>query len=291
MLQDALKSKSLANLAPWGRSLASLTVVLLSSALVLLPAPSASAASTKCASAKSPPYTPAETQTRLSPANERTTKPPAINFGTSRDVEDIAPYTFTVAGPAPDPTKMSWDLLLVDGNRTFPDSHASVKFSNAVGNLRMTVCLTPKGVASGSYSGSLTLAGPGVEPKPVPLTVNLKDNNLLVILVGVIVAAFAAVFFKWWTVKVTDKNAANGPNVSQFVKWLKAQWVTVAIAVIGAAGGIYFTKFHTAESFVPSDRLGLWGATFTAVMSASLLLNALGLAVEPKKGETAKAAH
>lgn len=273
-----------------GRSTAS-TAILLVCAFAFLPMPSASAESTTCTTTSSPSYVPAETKTKLTAANERSTKPPAINFGTSRDGLSIAPYTFKVAGPIPAPATMSWDLLLVNGNRTFPVSNTSVTFSNVLGDLRVDVCLNPDGVPSGSYSGSLTLAGPGVELKQLPLTVNLKDNNLGVIWLGMVVAAFAAIFFKWWTIKVADKNAENGPQFSLFMKWLKTQWITAAIAVLGAAGGIYVTKFHQTESFAPGDRWGLWGATFTAVMSASLLLNALGLAVEPKKGSTPKSAH
>jgi hypothetical protein len=147
---------------------------------------SASGASGKCEHVPSPPYVATTAVTTLTPANERTTKPPAINFGMSRESQDVAPYTFTVTGPAPDPTKMSWDFLLVNGNRTFPDSHASVSFSNALGNLRVALCLTPVGVPTGSYSGSLTLAGPGVKSAQLPLTVNLKDNNLFVIWLGLV---------------------------------------------------------------------------------------------------------
>jgi hypothetical protein len=184
---------------------------------------------------------------------------------------------------------MSWDFLLVNGNTTFPDSHASVKFSNTLGNLRVALCLTPDGVPTGSYSGSLTLAGPGVKPVQLPLTINLKDNNLGLIWVGIAIATVAAVFFKWWTMKVADTSTDNTANVSEFWSWLKKQWVTVVIAILGAVGGVFITKFLNAVSFVPSDRWGLWVATFTAVMSASLLLNAIGIAVEPTKNNQPKA--
>lgn len=271
------------------RSVATLAVVAIPSLIFLIP--SASGASVKCEPAPSPPYMATKAVTTLTPANERTTSPPAINFGMSRGSEDVAPYTFTVTGPAPDPTKMSWDLLLVNGNRTFPDRNASVSFSNRLGNLRVALCLAPAGVPSGSYAGSLTLAGPGVKPVPLALTVNLKDNNLFVIWLVNVIFAVAAVFFKWWTMKVADTNARNNFSIREFVDWLKKQWVTAAIAVFGAVSGVYITKFQSRDSFVPSDRLGLWVATFTAVTSASLLLNALGMAIEPKKNDVPKPAH
>jgi hypothetical protein len=186
---------------------------------------------------------------------------------------------------------MSWDFLLVNGNTTFPDSQASVRFFNSLGNLRVALCLTPAGVPTGSYSGSLTIAGPGVKPVQLPLTVNLKDNNLALIWAGIFIAAVAAVFFKWWTLKVADTAASNGVSVTEFLSWLGKQWVTVAIAIIGAAVGVYIARFVNTDSFVASERWGLWVATFTAVTSAALLLNALGLAVEPDQPNKPKTAH
>lgn len=273
----------------WVRSVAVLAIIGLPLFVFLIP--SASGASVTCGNVPSPAYVATNAVTTLTPANERTTTPPAINFGTSRESQNVAPYTFTVTGPAPDPTKMSWDLLLVNGNMTFPDSHASVRFSNTLGNLRVALCLAPAGVPTGSYSGSLTLAGPGVKPVQLPLTVNLKDNNLALIWVGIVISAGAAIFFKWWTMKVADKNAPNGVSIREFWNWLKKQWVTVLIAVLGAAGGVFIARFLNTDTFVPSDRWGLWVATFTAVISAALLLNALGMAIEPEKNNAPKPAH
>jgi hypothetical protein len=67
--------------------------------------------------------------------------------------------------------------------------------------------------------------------------------------------------------------------------------VTIVIAVVGGAGGVYITKFGNTDSFVPGERWGLWAAIFTAVMSASLLLNALGMALEPEKDGAKKPAR
>jgi len=281
--------ESRSGIARWLRPVAALAVMGIPLFLFLIP--SASGAGVKCGGVPSPPYVATTTVTTLTPANERTTTPPAINFGTSRESQNVAPYTFTVTGPAPDPTEMSWDLLLVNGNTTFPDSHASVQFSNTIGNLRVALCLAPTGVPTGSYSGSLTLAGPGVKPVQLPLTVNLKDNNLVVIWAGIVIFAVAAVFFKWWTLKVADQEATNGASVREFWNWLTKQWVTVVIAILGAAGGVYITRFQSTASFVPSERWGLWVATFTAVISAALLLNAVGMAVEPPTEDKPKTAH
>ena len=90
---------------------------------------------------------------------------------------------------------------------------------------------------------------------------------------------------------MADTDASNGVSVKELFTWIRGQWVTVVIAVIGAAGGVYITKFQNADSFVPSDRWGLWVATFTAVMSASLLLNALGVAIEPSTDDKLKSPH
>jgi hypothetical protein len=130
-----------------------------------------------------------------------------------------------------------------------------------------------------------------VKPVQLPLTVNLKDNNLVVIWAGIVIFAVAAVFFKWWTLKVADQEATNGASVREFWNWLTKQWVTVVIAILGAAGGVYITRFQSTASFVPSERWGLWVATFTAVISAALLLNAVGMAVEPPTEDKPKTAH
>lgn len=282
-----VRSRSCA--AEWLRPVATLVIMVASIFVFLIP--SASAATVKCPRVPRAPYVAAKTVTTLAPADQRTTTPPAINFGTSRESQNVAPYTFTVTGRAPDPSKMSWDFLLVNGNTTFPDSDASVTFFNSLGNLRVALCLTPAGVPTGSYSGSLTIAGPGVKPVQLPLTVNLKDNNLALIWAGIFIAAVAAVFFKWWTLKVADTAASNGVSVTEFLSWLGKQWVTVAIAIIGAAVGVYIARFVNTDSFVASERWGLWVATFTAVTSAALLLNALGIAVEPDAPNKPKTAH
>lgn len=289
MSQTVAHVKSRSSTARWLSLVATFAVLSISQFFFLMP--NAGAANKNCQSEPSPPYMATKTVTTLTPANDRTTKPPTITFGTSRASETLAPYTFTVTGPAPDPAKMSWDLLLVNGNGTFPDNDASVTFSNVFGNLRVALCLKPAKVPAGSYSGSLTLAGPGVKPVELPLTISLKDNNLFLIWAGIIFFAAAAVFFKWWTMKVADTDAPNGASLAELWTWVRRQWVTVAIAVIGAAGGVYITRFLKADSFVPGDRWALWVATFTAVMSASLLLNALGVAVEPSKPDKPKPPH
>jgi len=289
MSQAEARVQSRSRAARWLRPVATLVIMVASIFIFLIP--SASGATVQCQRVPSPPYVATKTVTTLAPADQRTTTPPAINFGTSRDSQEIAPYTFTVTGRAPDPAKMSWDFLLVNGNTMFPDDHASVRFFSTVGNLRVRLCLMPAGVPTGSYSGSLTLAGPGVKPVQLPLTVNLKDNNLALIWLGIFIAAVAAVFFKWWTLKVADTDASNVASVREFLRWLRKQWVTVAIAIIGAAAGVYIARFAKTDSFVASERWGLWVATFTAVMSAALLLNALGMAVEPDHPDKRKTAH
>lgn len=289
MSLKATPVKSRFGAAHWLRLVAALAI-LCTSQLVFVGS-GASAADTACNKAPSPPYVATKTVTTLTPADARTTNPLTISFGTSRASQRLAPYTFTVTGPLPDPAKMSWDLLLVNGNETLPAGDASVTFSDVLNDLRVTLCLTPGGVPAGSYSGSLTIAGPGVQPVELPLTINLKDNNLFLIVFGIVVAAAAAIFFKWWTMKIADPESGNTVNIKEFLTWIRNQWITVFVAVIGAAGGVFITKFLNADSFVPNDRWELWVTTFTAVMSASLLLNALGSAVASATGGQTKPSH
>jgi hypothetical protein len=49
---------------------------------------------------------------------------------------------------------------------------------------------------------------------------------------GIILFAAAAVFFKWWTMKVADAGASNGTSVKELFTWIKRQWVTVVIAIV-----------------------------------------------------------
>ncbi|MDQ6947950.1 MAG: hypothetical protein M3256_17205 [Actinomycetota bacterium] len=221
--------------------------------------------------------------TTLKPKDQRTTVPPPIDFGTSRSERTLAPYTFSNTGPPLDPSKLSWDLTLVDGNRQFPDDHAGVTFQDAFGDLRVSLCLVGRDVPTGSYSGSLTIAGSTLKPVQLPLTVNLKDNNWRIIWLGLVVASILAVFVKWWMVQLADSGEDNFPSIGRFFRWLRRQWVTVAISVIGAAGAVYQTKYGNSATFSPSQRWSLWSATFTAVTTASLLLTSISKAIKKPK--------
>ena len=234
-----------------------------------------------CQPTTSPPYTPAPTiETTLSPKDQRTSAPPPVQFRTSRADKRLAPYTYSVTGPMPDLDKLSWDLTLVEGNRQYPDSHAAVTFANAFGDIRVSLCVIGRDVPTGSYSGSLTIAGSTVKPVQLPLTINLKDNDKSMLWTGLIVAAGLGVFVKWWMVKLADTNQDNNPSMGAFVSWLRHQWVTVLISVVGAIGIVYRTKYDALASFAPSQRWGLWSAGFTAVTTASLLLTSIGKAVK-----------
>jgi hypothetical protein len=233
-----------------------------------------------CQPSNSPPFMPAPTiETTLQPKDQRTSAPPAIQFRTSRADKKLAPYTYSVTGPMPELDKLSWDLTLVEGNRQFPDSHAAVTFANAFGDLRVFLCVIGRDVPTGSYSGSLTIAGSTLKPVQLPLTVNLKDNDKTMLWSGLFVAAVLGVFVKWWMVKLADRTEDNNPSLRSFGTWLRLQWVTVAMSVVGAIGIVYQTKYDNLASFAPSQRWGLWSAGFTAVTTTSLLLTSIGKAV------------
>jgi hypothetical protein len=87
------------------------------------------------------------------------------------------------------------------------------------------------------------------------------------------------VFVKWWMVKLADHSEDNNPSLRSFVSWLRIQWVTVVMSVVGAIGIVYQTKYDNLASFAPSQRWGLWSAGFTAVTTTSLLLTSIGKAV------------
>ena len=236
----------------------------------------------------------AEATTTLTP-KDRAAKPPPIAFGTSREVaDDVAAYEFTVTGDQPDLEQLAWKAALVNGNHAFPTDQVSVTFAEALGDLEVTLCLDPKDVEPGTYSGGVTFAAPGVPLTQIPLTVTVKDNGYVLIIVLMLLVSAAAVFFKWWTVKVSNASADNKASPRQFWRWLKSQWVTVLMATAVGAGGVFAHEFFVADTFVPNQRWGLWADTFVAVMSTSLLLNALGLHLtEGKKTQPAakKAAH
>jgi hypothetical protein len=243
------------------------------------------AAEGSCATpAASPTYTAGEPVTTLKPADSRAAKPPPILFGTSRNPKHLAAYEFTVTGPAPDPVNLAWQVTLIDGNRAFPEDQVTVQFVNDVKGLAVRLCMDAHDVPAGTYTGALVFAGGGTAPTQLPLTVGVKDNDIALVVGGMLVVSVGAVFVKWWTIKIADTGAGNKPSFKEFGKWLGSQWVTVVLAVVTAAGGIYYRKYYLADAFVPSDRVGLYGATFTAVISAALLLNSIGLAASARFG-------
>lgn len=244
-------------------------------------ASNAQAKETTCTAASSPEYLPADdAATVLRPKDQRTTAPPPVDLGASRSNVRLAPYTYSINGPAPGLKKLSWDLTLVDGNRQFPDNQVGVAFSNVLKDLRVSLCLIARNVPPGSYAGSLTIAGDTVEPVQLPITVNLKDNDYEVIWAGLAIASLLAVFVKWWMVRLADSAQSNYPSIGAFIKWIREQYVTVVISVVGAAGLVYQTKYLGIASFTSGQRWALWSATFTAVTTASLLLTSIGKAVK-----------
>lgn len=113
-------------------------------------------------------------------------------------------------------------------------------------------------------------------PQQLPLTVNLKDNDMLALGVGIIMTAAAAVFYKWWTVTVSQRKNGGRPKLREFVTWLGEEWITVTFAVAAAVGAVVYSKYLTIDSFTPADRFGLWTAVFTGVTAAALLTAAIG---------------
>jgi len=234
-----------------------------------------------CPNSVSPEYVPSSDPTaELLPADPHTTNPPPINFGTSRSTNNITPYRFKVVnGEFPDVRKLSWDLNLAQGNKLFPEKNFGVTFSKKLDHLVVGLCVNGDDVPEGAYTGTLTIAGDSLKPAQLQIAVNLKYANRGFIVFGQFVTSLAAIFFKWWTVRVADTGQGNSPSPSEFVAWLKSQWITVGLAVLGAAGGVYVVKYRGVEAFKSSDLFAFWGATFTAVTSAALFTNSIGKAL------------
>jgi hypothetical protein len=236
-----------------------------------------------CQITPSPAYVPPKAPlVSLAAADPRTKQPPEVDLGFSRHDETLAPFSYTVDGAVPDPAKISWDLLLVNGNEQYPDGSAGVQFRAIQGNLRVRMCLKSAGVAPGTYAGTFTFSGVNFRSTQIPLTVTIKYNNWWWTWGGFVAAILLAVFFKYWTTVLNEPNTPNKPNPVKCVRWFVDQWVTILIAVAGAAGVVYRTRVLDAHTFTADDRWPFWAATFTAVTASTLLLTAIGRAVVPK---------
>jgi len=255
-------------------------VILAVAPMTILMIDATAAGAESCTKTVSPSYHPdPNPSVTLTPVDERSTKPPGVDFGTARSPLLVAPYSFSpTGGPLPDPGQLAWAVTLVDGNRQFPSDKVGVTMTDQLGTLQVRVCLIGSGVPSGAYSGSLVISGSTIKPKYIPLTVTLKDNAWPVILGGMLVVGIAAVFFKWWMTALSDTSQDNAPSVPRFLNWAGSQWMTIFIAVGGAGIGVYVAKYANLASFQPSSRIPLWTATFTAVTSAALLTTAVGKA-------------
>lgn len=214
-------------------------------------------------------------ETLLGPVDERAAKPPLVTFRRSRAVKTLPAYRFrTQFGPFPELRRLAWDISLVSTtNDEFPDRQTSVTFSRSLNYLRVNLCLDAHGVSPGSYSGALMVAGAGIEPVTLPLTVTLQDNGVPTILIGLLVAAMAAAFYKWFLDDFADRGNLS-PSIGGFIIWIRRQWVRVAIALVVGPGAVFLQDYLRKESFTPSERLGLWVSGFTAFVTASVLSGA-----------------
>jgi hypothetical protein len=230
----------------------------------------------------SPPYSGASlASTTLDPQNQRTNTPAPITFTGSNGDHPIAPYTYTVNGKFPNLSKLAWGLSLINGNDIYPQNDVAVHFYNSLGSLQVVVCIRTTDVSAGSYSGSLGLAGGGIKPVQLPLTINIKYAGWPLIFLGMLVAAIVGVFVKWWMTKIGGSDPDNSPKLSQFAVWLWRQKITVLIAVLGAAYVVFQSKYVASSGFTIDDCWSLWVATGVAVSAASLLTTTFGAAVQP----------
>ena len=237
----------------------------------------------------SPQYVPSSEATSvLQPANQRTNSPPTITFTGSNGDQQIAPYEYTVVGPFPNLTGVAWGLSLISGNERFPKEDAAVTLSDNLGTVEVSICLRATGVPAGSYSGSLGLAGGGIKPVQLPLTVNIKYAGWPLIFFGMTIAVLLGVFVKWWMSKIAEAED-NEPKLSQYFTWLWRQKITVLIAAVGASYGVYQSKYIGVDSFVRGDVWGLWVATGVAVAAASLLTTTIGTVIQPDPAKKASA--
>lgn len=99
---------------------------------------------------------------QLTPADKRTKTPPPIKFDRSRGAKSPPAYLYKQAGAKRVRIKdLAWDATLVSTTTDdeFPNQQIGVTFTQAFDTLKVDVCLDARGVAAGSYAGTLTFGG------------------------------------------------------------------------------------------------------------------------------------
>jgi hypothetical protein len=238
-----------------------------------------------CPSASSPALSAVSaTATKLSPADQRTNAPPAINFDQPGGSIHVAPYTYTVSGNAPKDTgKIAWELSLVNGNEPFPDGHVSPVFKNTLNGFEVHLCISASNVDPGSYSGSFGFGGGGIKPLQLPLTVNVRFGgfwSFLWLYYGMLIAALIGVFVKWWMTLIAKENAGFAPELGKYFLWMKSQWITILIAVVGAGYVVFQNKYWQSNGFTSQNLLSLWIGVGVAVAASALLTTTVGQAIQ-----------
>jgi hypothetical protein len=231
------------------------------------------------------------TAAKLSPADQRTNAPPAINFDQPSGAIQLAPYTYNVATSDPntsgtiDTRRIAWELSLVNGNASFPDGHIAPVFKSTLNGFEVHLCISAVGVNPGSYSGSFGFGGGGVKPVQLPLTVNVRYGGFSAffwIYFGMLIAALIGVFIKWWMTLIAKPNASTAPDLGQYFAWLGHQTITIVIAVVGAGFAVFQNKYWESNGFTSQNLLSLWIAVGVAVAASALLTTTIGQAVQNK---------
>jgi len=245
------------------------------------------AATSGCKPMTTPQYSPAKVLTTiLTPANQRTSTPPPINFSGNSGQVSTAPYTYTVAGGTPDTRAIAWEVSLIDGNSSFPARDLYPSFTDNLDGFEVRLCATAGGVNPGSYVGTLAFAGGAMKPVQLPLTINVRyagGLNYLWIVLGLLLAALIGVFVKWWMILINKPTGTNIPNLLLFLRWMKAQWVTVAMATASAGYAVVRSKYLANPSFNSGDLMALWIAMGVATSASALLVTTLGKLAQPSQ--------
>jgi hypothetical protein len=202
----------------------------------------------------------------LTPANDNS-KVVERNFGEGRAVYRrelgfIADRPITVA-----PSRVSVSIAggLVDPATTevFPVEHRQVTFGVEINRvtriLTVVLCIdphSPYAVGTGKYVGTILIAGPGIVPAQIPLTVTLKSAKVALVWLLAILGLALGIF-----VKVLSRHLKKEPTGP----WLFGSMVVVGgILTIGVVLKLYYEPALFDDGFSSFWPILIGSATATA---------------------------
>jgi hypothetical protein len=142
------------------------------------------------------------------------------------------------------------------------------------------LCVDPTGGDWGRFEGIITVDDPRFEVAMIPVAIEAQYSWLWVVLVVLVLTAFAATIFKWaeWQAG-TETGIRLKTAAHDFMVWAGARVIAI-LAALGAALGVFLAQY--LKNMTWSGGLLEFAAFIAAVFAAVLTAFSAGDLVRPK---------